>query len=446
MSSSINPLHDNESENSSSGSSSKQNSGGIFYGWWLVGVGVFLLSLMSLSVFRGMSVMTVVLQREFGWTRTQISLSALLNRVEGAALGPIEGYLIDRIGARKMVFVGFSIMAIGFVLFSLVQNIWQFYAVFILITLGSGIGGWLAVIAILNSWFDKKRSIAMAGAMSGILLAGFFLPPYTIALNASFRGTVFFLGLIIFIVALPSVKILRNKPEDMGLLPDGGPSDPVKADTDLIRSGDQVGSEISKEVDLEQEFTVIQALKTPVFWILTLAHISSTISLATLSIHLAPRLTDMGLKLTAASNIEMLSSAVALPSLFLAGWLGDKVSKKYLVTIFLFLQGISTLVLALGDALPMAILFAILYGIAFGGRIPLMASIRGEYFGRKAFASIMGWSMLPNGILMAIAPVWAAWMFDNFGSYTIPFLAYAVINLAGAVIMLFASKPKLTQT
>ena len=75
-----------------------------------------------------------------------------------------------------------------------------------------------------------------------------------------------------------------------------------------------------------------------------------------------------------------------------------------------------------------------------------MASIRGEYFGRKAFASIMGWSMLPNGILMAIAPVWAAWMFDNFGSYTIPFLAYAVINLAGAVIMLFASKPKLTQT
>ena len=217
MSSSINPLHDNESENSSSGSLSKQNSGGIFYGWWLVGVGVFLLSLMSLSVFRGMSVMTVVLQREFGWTRTQISLSALLNRVEGAALGPIEGYLIDRIGARKMVFVGFSIMAIGFVLFSLVQNIWQFYAVFILITLGSGIGGWLAVIAILNSWFDKKRSIAMAGAMSGILLAGFFLPPYTIALNASFRGTVFFLGLIIFIVALPSVKILRNKPEDMGL-------------------------------------------------------------------------------------------------------------------------------------------------------------------------------------------------------------------------------------
>ena len=139
---------------------------GIFYGWWLVGVGVFLLTLMSLCVFRGMGVMMVVLQKEFAWTRTQISLGTLFSRVEGAALGPVEGFLIDKIGARRMVLVGFSIMSIGFVLFSFIQNIWQFYGVFIIITLGSGIGGWLAVMSVLNSWFNRKRSIAMAGAMS----------------------------------------------------------------------------------------------------------------------------------------------------------------------------------------------------------------------------------------------------------------------------------------
>ena len=544
MSSSINPLHDNDSGKSPSGSIRTKNNGEIFYGWWLVGVGVVLLSLMSLGVFRGMSVMTVVLQREFGWTRTQISLSSLFNRVEGAALGPIEGYLIDRIGARKMVLVGFSLMAVGFVLFSLVQNIWQFYAVFLLITLGSGIGGWLAVIAILNNWFDKQRTMALACAMSGIILAGFFIYPYTKALEASFRGTVFCLGLIIFIVALPSVKILRNKPEDMGLMPDGDHSElipmvlakhvgvflgafclvqvPIEA---LLFFRDQspgllvfvaegllgaslffrdqspsllvfvaegllgsvagsvsviyykrirrrlalVGSSASQEVtdsppipteetlthtqdadilevEKEQEFTVTEALRTPVFWILTFAHLSSTISLATLSIHLAPRLTDMGLSLSTASKIELLQSLVALPILFFAGWLGDQISKKYLVTIFLLLQGISTLVLALGNTLPMAILFAVLYGVAFGGRIPLMTSIRGEYFGRKAFASIMGWSMLPNGIVMAVAPVWAGWVFDNYGQYTVPFLAFAIINIVGAFIMLFARKPKLVKT
>ena len=123
-------------------------------------------------------------------------------------------------------------------------------------------------------------------------------------------------------------------------------------------------------------------------------------------------------------------------------WL-DKVSKKYLITLFLVLQGISTFVLAFASGLGFAILFAILYGIAFGGRIPLMTSIRGEYFGRKAFATIMGWSMLPNGILMAIAPVWAGWMFDSYGSYTIPFVTYATLSIIGSVIMLFARKPNM---
>ena len=405
-----------------------------FYGWYLVAVGVFLLSISSLGVFRGMSPLMPVLQKNFGWTRTQISLSSLLTRVEGAALGPIEGFLIDRIGARKMVLIGFSIMAVGFVLFSFIQNLWHFYAVFIVINLGNGIGGWLAVVTILNSWFRRKRTIAMAGAMSGILIAGIFVPPYTIALNHGFRVTVFVFGLIILAVALPCVKIIKNNPEELGLLPDG-----AETESDLDKS---TPSKISQ--DQEVEFTVGQALKTRVFWILTVAHVSSTISLATLSIHLMARLQDIGLSSTTASYIELVSSVVALPSLFVAGWLGDKVSKKYLVALFLFLQGISTIVLTVANGLPLALLFAVFYGIAFGGRIPLMTAIRGDYFGRKAFASIMGWSMLPNGILMAIAPVWAAWMFDTYGSYTVPFLSYAVINLAGALIMLGVKKPKLT--
>ena len=427
------PRH-NDTESLEQGSQSKN----VFYGWYLVVVGVFLLSISSLGVFRGMSPMMPVLQNTFGWSRTQISLSSLLTRVEGAALGPVEGFLIDRIGARKMVLIGFSIMAVGFVLFSSIQSIWQFYAVFILINLGNGIGGWLAVVTILNSWFKKKRTIAMAGAMSGVLIAGIFVPPYTIALNHSFRLTVFFFGLIIIAIALPCVKIIKNHPEELGLEPDG--------DTPISKQLEPSSEVLLSETreDNEVEFTVGQALRTQVFWILTAAHVSSTISLATLSIHLMARLQDIGLSSTTASYIELTSSVVALPSLFAAGWLGDKLSKKYLVATFLFLQGISTIVLTVANGLPMALLFAVLYGTAFGGRIPLMTAIRGDYFGRKAFASIMGWSMLPNGVLMAIAPVWAAWMFDNYGSYTVPFISYAIINLAGAFVMLLVKKPKLS--
>ena len=411
----------------------------IFYGWWLVGVGVVLLTLMSLSVFRGMGVMMVVLQKEFQWTRTQISIGTLLSRVEGAALGPVEGLLIDRIGARRMVLIGFSIMAVGFVLFSFIQSIWQFYGVFILITLGSGIGGWLAVVSVLNSWFDKRRSIAMAGAMSGIHVAGFFLPVYAIAMAASFRNTALVLGILLVAVALPAVRVIRNKPDDIGLLPDGTSAEDLMIDEEVETTDSRPKTTVAHEE--VTEFTVSQALKSSAFWILTVSHISSTVSIATLSLHLTPRLTDMGLSLTTAGAIETTYSVVALPSLFISGWLGDRMSKKYLIFVFLFLQGTAMFVLALASGIKMAILFALIYGIAFGGRIPLMTAIRGDYFGRKSFATILGWSMLPNGILMSVAPVWAGWMFDTSGTYIVPFVTYASINILGAFIMLLAKKP-----
>ena len=88
--------------------------GDIFHGWWLVVAGVLLLTIMSISVFRGMGVLLVVLQKEFQWSRTQISVGGLFSRVEGAALGPLEGLLIDKLGSRRMILIGYSIMALGF--------------------------------------------------------------------------------------------------------------------------------------------------------------------------------------------------------------------------------------------------------------------------------------------------------------------------------------------
>ena len=116
-----------------------------------------------------------------------------------------------------------------------------------------------------------------------------------------------------------------------------------------------------------------------------------------------------------------------------------------MIGIFLIIQGASVIILAFANGLPLALLFAVLYGIAFGGRTPLMTAIRGDYFGRGSFATIMGWSMLPNGILMAVAPVWAGWMFDNYGSYMIPFFVFGMANLLGVIAMVFVRRPTLLQ-
>ena len=116
-------------------------------------------------------------------------------------------------------------------------------------------------------------------------------------------------------------------------------------------------------------------------------------------------------------------------------------SKPPLICLFLLTQAAALVVIAYAENVLMAYLFALLWGIAFGGRGPLLTSIRGDYFGRKAFATIMGLSQLPTSIVMVITPLYAGFVFDTTGSYFIPFISFAFCSFAGAVLIMFARRP-----
>ena len=406
--------------------------GDIFYGWWLVGVAAFLLTLMSLTVFQGLGTILVALERQFGWSRTALSGAFSLARVEGAILGPVEGFLVDRIGTRKMVLIGYILMGLGFIWLGQVKTLWAFYASFMTITLGSGLGGWLAIIAMVNNWFTRQRTFAMASAMSGIHFGGLFVPLLALGIETfEFRGAATIIGVFLLIVVGPAAKAIRNRPEDMGLQPDG----------DSERLSESVLTE-----DEEPDFTAGQALKTPVFWILTIMQVASSIAIVTLALHLVPKLTDMGMTLSGAGTVVLTYTIVALPSQFLSGYFADRLPKTLMIAIFLAIQGIAITIIAFADSVLLAYIFALLYGIGFGGRNPLTTAIRGEYFGRKAFATIMGISQFPMNIGMIGAPLFAGYMFDTTNSYLIPFSVFAILTFFGAFLMLFVKKPrKLTQ-
>jgi len=428
----------------------------VFYGWKLVGVSVFMLALMSVAVFQGLGTFLVALERDFKWSRGQMSFAFSLARGESAVLGPIEGWLIDRLGNRRMILIGYIVMAVGFIMFAGVNSLWQFYAAFMVVTLGSGLGGWLAMISMVNNWFVRKRSLAIAAAMSGIHIGGFMLWPLAYGVdNHGFRWTTLGIGVFLLIIILPVWKAVRNRPEDMGLRPDG----------DRASASGGAAADGAADAD-EPEFTARQALRTRAFWALAVVHLSSSVSIVTLSIHLAPKLTDMGLSLTAAAVIPIVYTAVALPSQFVAGFVADRYPKQIVIFIFLTLQAAGILMLAFAEAplieflrgamsgtplgawaddlapiLPV-ILFAVSYGIGFGGRIPLLTAIRGEYFGRKAFATIMGISQFPNNIAMIFAPLFAGYMYDSTESYLIPFAAFSALAFMGAALMLTVRKPR----
>ena len=406
--------------------------GDVFYGWWLVGVAAFLLTLMSLTVFQGLGTILVALERQFGWSRTALSGAFSLARVEGAILGPVEGFLVDRVGTRKMVFIGYILMGLGFLWLGQVETLWAFYASFMLITLGSGLGGWLAIIAMVNNWFTRQRTFAMASAMSGIHFGGLLVPLLALGIEAfEFSGAATIIGIFLLIVVGPAAKAIRNHPEDMGLQPDG----------DSENSSESVLTE-----DDEPDFTAAQALRTPAFWILTVMQVASSVAIVTLALHLVPKLTDMGMTLSGAGTVVLTYTIVALPSQFLSGYFADRLPKTLMIAIFLAIQGIALTIIAFADTILLAYIFALLYGIGFGGRNPLTTAIRGEYFGRKAFATIMGISQFPMNIGMIGAPLFAGYMFDTTNSYVIPFSVFAILNFIGALLMLFVKKPrKLTQ-
>jgi len=402
--------------------------GDIFYGWWLVGVAAFLLTLMSLTVFQGIGTILVALERQFGWSRTALSGAFSLARVEGAILGPVEGFLVDRVGTRKMVLIGYILMGLGFIWLGQVKTLWEFYASFMIISLGSGLGGWLAIIAMVNNWFTRQRTFAMASAMSGIHFGGLLVPLLALGIETfEFRGAATIIGVFLLIVVGPAAKVIRNRPEDINLQPDG--------DSERL-------SESALTEDEEPDFTARQALRTPVFWILTIMQVASSIAIVTLALHLVPKLTDMGMTLSGAGTVVLTYTIVALPSQFLSGYFADRLPKTLMIAIFLAIQGIAITIIAFADTVLLAYIFAVLYGIGFGGRNPLTTAIRGEYFGRKAFATIMGISQFPMNIGMIGAPLFAGYMFDTTNSYVIPFSVFAILTFFGAFLMLFVKKPR----
>ena len=390
---------------------------------------------MSLTVFQGLGTVLVSLERQYGWSRTALSGAFSMARVEGAILGPIEGVLVDRVGTRRMVLIGFILMGIGFVWLSQVDNLIEFYAAFMTISLGSGLGGWLAIVAMVNNWFDKRRSFAMSIAMSGIHLGGLLVPIFAFSIERlDFSITTIGVGLILLVVVGPATLIIRSKPEDMGLLPDGKPENETVSENGVVIDS----------LETESDFTVMQALKTPAFWILTVTQISSSVSIVTLALHLVPKLTDMGMTLSSAGTVVLAYTVVALPAQSIAGYLAERLPKILMISIFLFLQGAGIALIAVFDNVIAAYMFALLYGIGFGGRTPLITAIRGDYFGRKAFATIMGVSQFPMNLAMIVAPLFAGYMFDTTGTYIVPFMTFSVLCIFGSGLILFVRKPQKT--
>ena len=206
---------------------------GVFYGWWLVVLSGFTMTIATVPLYHAMAVWSVALESQFGWSRGQIGLALTFTRIEGGFMGPLEGYLTDRLGARRMILIGLLILGVGFLLFASVQNLWMFYLAFIVMALGQGLGSWLPLMTAINNWFSRRRATAMGWSNVGGRLGALLLVPaiaWAIDPEQTRLGwqlTALILGIVTLAIAFPLTRLIRNRPQDYGQRPDGDPPEPV---------------------------------------------------------------------------------------------------------------------------------------------------------------------------------------------------------------------------
>ncbi len=391
----------------------------------------------TVPLFHAMSLWAVALDREFGWNRTQLGLALTFTRVEGGLMGPLEGYLTDKVGTRRMVLIGLLILGGAFIFFGQIQNLWMFYTAYILMALGQGLGSWIPIMTLLTRWFQKGRSMALGwanmssrgGALLLIPMIGWAIEPD----HLGWRLTATILGIVMIGVAIPISLAIRNQPEDYGLLPDGAKPDPEPA---------PLANEASDNSPIaEEDFTASEALRTPAFWLIAFGHGFTSMVILAIMAHLGLLMVDKGYELQDAAFVVSVYTAVAMGFQLVGGYVGGKIPIRLALAFFTSMQALGVVVLVFADAKSTFYLFAVLFGAGFGGRNPLTVAIRGDYFGSASFGKILGFSTVPMNLLLLIAAPLVGWMRDVQGDYTDAFLVMVVTNLAGAACFVMAKRP-----
>ena len=384
-----------------------------------------------------------VLRNTFDWTTVQMSWAFAVTRLEGGLLGPLEGLLVQRLGTRRVVLIGLTILGTGLVLFSRIEELWQLYAVFFTISLGAALSTWLPMMTLVNHWFVRHKARAMSIVFEGFAIGGILVPVLMawaiggtdpdVAERYGWRNTALFLGVVILALAFPLTRLIRNRPEDAGLMPDGDlSSEPaaVAATPSEARTAPEAG-----------RYTWKQALRTRPFWIISLGHASSSIVSATVFVHMGLMLDDRGFSLDTIAAAVAIYTGVAAGFIPVGGYLGDRLPIRFMAFSSTALVASSVAVLVLAHHPATLFLFGALFGIGSAVRSPVTTALRGHYFGREGFAAISGLSMAPMNILLFAAPLAAGFMRDAMGDYTAAFLTIAGISLAGSCLFLMLPEP-----
>lgn len=408
-----------------------------FYGWWMILACGLLASMEYALESFSFGVFFTPLVTEFGWSRAVTSGVMSAVRVVEAVAAPLAGFLIDRVGPRRVILFGVVLMGGGYVALSLANGLVMVYLVYgFAVGVGIAAGFSIPAYTAVNNWFIRKRGLAVALVSATMALTGAAIIP-SLGLAVSqfhWRTAALMVGVGVMVVGFPLAFAVRYRPESYGYLPDG---EPLGEGRDGVNSA-SVG--LGRQ-PLEVDFSVSQAMKTWALWLLCATYFLRTTASSAITVHQIPLLMDMGISAPEAAAALGLLAFLSLPGRVLFGWLGDRFDKRYLLIISFILQGIGLVILMNAISMLQVYFYLAVYGLGYGSA-PLTISMTGEYYGRKSFASLRGFARFFRSLGGMVGPVLAGYTFDVTGSYRGALIVFVVFFALAVPIIYFARSPQ----
>ncbi|MEK7777633.1 MAG: MFS transporter [Chloroflexota bacterium] len=392
---------------------------------------------------QGFGAFILPLQNEFGWAKSTLSVARSLTQVESGLLNPLEGTLVDRLGPRIMVVSGMTVFGSGLVLLGFVHSLWMYYMAFIVIALGSSLAGMVVMSTAINNWFRHRLTMALSISQTGQGFGGIILVPLLVwaIVVLGWREAAIAAGIFSWSVGIPMGLLMRHKPEQYGMRPDGDPEAVPSTAQELKPETKARPAPAQGRVD----FTLGEAMRTPAFWLIGMGHGFSVMVVGAVTTHQFAHMEmsdGVGLSSASATLVVTVLNIVTVSGRFSVGLIGDRLDKRYIAAIGNLMGSAALAMFALAHSVGLAMGYAVLFGISWGIRGPLMSSIRSDYFGRTHFGKIIGTSQLIATFLAIIAPVFAGFMADWQGNYRLAFIILAFISALGAVSFLLVKPPK----
>ncbi len=290
----------------------------VFYGWWMVAAATAIQLLIAGLLMQSYGAYVAVLQEQRGWSKTALSGAISLTQVISGLVGPFQGPILDRVGTRVTMRIGFIIFGIGFILLSQVQSLWQYYAVFVLMAVGFSFTAFFPLTVAMVNWFERKRARVLSTMSLGFAGGGLLVPLIAFSLEHwGWRETAFTSGILMMVIGIPLAQVMRRRPEDYGEVVDGirKPEPPVRVPAqesvvDMPAAAlDTTGNSDTTTTNNRpsRDFTLREAMHTPAFWLISLGHGSALFVVGAVSVHVISHLKeDLGYSVGSAALVVTL--------------------------------------------------------------------------------------------------------------------------------------------